>query len=96
MDFDALIEKMTPELYQRLKLAVEIGKWPNGEVLTAQQRESCLQAVISWDFRHKPEEERVAYIDTRKHPHCGSAGDELDLDLNLKSSAEAKPLKWQH
>ena len=28
--FNQAIENITPEIYQNLKLAIEIGKWPDG------------------------------------------------------------------
>ena len=61
--FDDLLAGMTPDVHQSLKLAVELGKWPSGERLTPEQVELCLQAVIAWDMRNLPENERVAYID---------------------------------
>jgi uncharacterized protein len=61
--FEELLAGMTPDIHENLKLAIELGKWPNGDRLTPQQVELCLQAVIAWDIRHLPETERVAYID---------------------------------
>ncbi|MES2625605.1 MAG: DUF1315 family protein [Pseudomonadota bacterium] len=61
-----LLGNMTPEIHQSLKTAVELGKWPNGERLSAEQVELCLQAVIAYDARYLPETERVAYIDNAK------------------------------
>ncbi len=34
MDLEQILQAMTPEVYQRLMTAVEIGKWPDGTVLT--------------------------------------------------------------
>ncbi len=61
--FDQLLAGMTPEIHQNLKLAIELGKWPNGDRLSQEQVELCLQAVIAWDLKHLPETDRVAYID---------------------------------
>jgi len=61
--YTALVAQMTPEIHARLKLAVELGKWENGERLTPAQLEHCLQAIIAWDALHLPEQERVAFID---------------------------------
>ena len=58
-----LVAHMTPEIHQQLKTAVELGKWPNGERLNAEQLEHCLQAVIAYDQLNLPETERTAYID---------------------------------
>lgn len=82
MNFQQLIEAIDPQIYEQLKRAVEIGKWANGERLTAEQREHCLQAIIAYDQKHKPEAERVGFIPHKAHSHCGGSGD------------VAKPLKW--
>ncbi len=58
-----LVAGMTPEIHQNLKTAVELGKWPNGERLSAEQRQHCLQAVIAYDQLYLPETDRTAFID---------------------------------
>ena len=45
--FNEMIQNITPEIYQSLKLAVEIGKWADGNKLTPEQRELSLQAMIA-------------------------------------------------
>ena len=40
MDIEQIIDSMTPEVYQRLATAVELGKWPDGVALTPEQKES--------------------------------------------------------
>lgn len=57
-----MIEKITPEIYQNLKQSVELGKWPNGKPLTAEQRETCLQAIIAWEVKNLPEDKRTGFI----------------------------------
>ncbi len=69
MNYLELIESMTPDVYEGLKRAVELGKWPDGRRLTPEQREECLQAVIAWGNLNLPEEERVGYMSQR----CQSA-----------------------
>ncbi|HEJ7085946.1 TPA: DUF1315 family protein [Serratia marcescens] len=48
MDVKDLIAAMTPEIYQRLVQAVELGKWPDGVALTPEQKENSLHAVMLW------------------------------------------------
>ena len=74
-DLYGLLDSLTPEVYIALKTAVEIGKWPNGERLSQHQRELCLQAVIYYDCRHHPEQDRIGFIERETHDHCGSKGD---------------------
>lgn len=61
--FIEMIENITPEIYQNLKLSVELGKWPNGKLLTKEQKETCLQAIIAWEVKNLPEQERTGYMD---------------------------------
>ncbi|NQD93483.1 DUF1315 family protein [Pseudomonas sp. CrR25] len=56
------IENITPEIYQSLKLAVEIGKWPDGRKLSQEQKELCLQALIAWEMQNLPEDQRIGYM----------------------------------
>ncbi|MCK9503019.1 MAG: YeaC family protein [Porticoccaceae bacterium] len=90
MDYQQLIATMTPDIYENLKRAVELGKWPNGERLSPEQRETCLQAVIAYDHKHKPQEERVGYIHSKKHGHCGSDGGD-----DVTGIDEPQPLSWK-
>ena len=48
MEIDRIIDGMTPEVYQRLATAVELGKWPDGVALTDEQKENCLQLEMLW------------------------------------------------
>jgi uncharacterized protein YeaC (DUF1315 family) len=60
--FAEMIENITPDIYQSLKLAVEIGKWSDGRKLTAEQRELSLQAMIAWEIQNVPEDQRTGYM----------------------------------
>ena len=56
---DALVEAMTPTIYENLKTAVELGKWGYGAMLSPEQVESCLQAIILYETKNLPESERI-------------------------------------
>lgn len=62
MNYNDLIANLTPEIYENIKRAVELGKWPNGLVLSKEQKEHCLQAIIAYDLQHKKLNERVGYV----------------------------------
>lgn len=81
MDYQQMITSMTPDMYRRLRLAVELGKWPDGQVLTPEQRENALQAVIAWGEQNLPEEQRVGYID-RGHKAEDVCDDPDETPLN--------------
>ncbi|MEH2921220.1 YeaC family protein [Samsonia erythrinae] len=59
MELNELIDTMTPEIYQRLATAVELGKWPDGVALTAEQKENCLQMVMLWQARNNEQAEHM-------------------------------------
>lgn len=63
MEIEQIIDSMTPEVYQRLATAVELGKWPDGVALTAEQKENSLQLVMLWQARHNVEAQHMT-IDT--------------------------------
>ncbi|MGO2242679.1 MAG: YeaC family protein [Halomonas sp.] len=71
MTFDKMINQMTPAIYESLKQAVSLRKWPDGRRLTPEQTELCLEAVMRYESENNvPEESRVGYLEQRT---CGAA-----------------------
>ena len=62
MNFLAMIDTMSEEVYLSLKQAIELGKWANGVALTDEQKEQ-LQKIEKW-LRKVPED--PAYLLKRK------------------------------
>ena len=85
MDLQQLLESITPEIYESLKRAIEIGKWPDGRVLSDGQKELCIQAVIAYD-QCKPAEQRTGYVPP-KSTACEP--------LNTADEDQQTPLKWE-
>ncbi|MGX8942570.1 YeaC family protein [Symbiopectobacterium sp. Eva_TO] len=56
---DEVVTALTPDIYQRLATAVELGKWPDGVPLTQEQKENCLQMVMLWQSRHNVDAEHM-------------------------------------
>jgi len=63
MDYEQLVGSLTADVVERLRRGVETGRWPDGRAVTPQQREHSLQAIIAWEQRNLPEEQRTGYID---------------------------------
>ena len=38
MDLKQLLDSITPEVYESLKRAIEVGKWPDGRVLIGRSK----------------------------------------------------------
>jgi uncharacterized protein YeaC (DUF1315 family) len=82
MNLDDLISSITPEIYQNLKRAVEIGKWPNGDKLSVQQREHCMQAIIAFEQKLPPEQ-RTGFVPPK------------DACASSKPNQDSDTIKWQ-
>jgi len=83
--FEELIKSLDPDIYLRLRTAVELGKWPNGERLSEEQRSLCMQAVIAYELDNLPPEERSGYIPPAASSACGHKDDE----------EQEQPLRWE-
>jgi len=80
MNFNELVSSITPEIYERLKRAVELGKWDNGQLLAEGQREHILQAIIAYDEKYKEPEQRVGYVEP-KNPEACAVKDDASVDV---------------
>ena len=87
MDLQDLLNSITPEIYNNLKMAIEIGKWPDGNKISAEQRQLCMQAVIAYEHKHLPAEEHTGYIPPEPHTFCGD-------DHDHEHAEQEKPIKW--
>lgn len=67
MYLEQLLSHITPEIYQDLQRAIEIGKWPDGQSVTDDQRELCMQAIIAYD-QSQPAEQRTGYVPPKNTP----------------------------
>jgi len=92
MNFQELLKSITPEIYQNLRRAVEIGKWPDGRAVTAEQREISMQAVIAYEELHVEASQRTGYIDRGRKQEGEVCSDDHD---HYQSPEQEQPLKWQ-
>ena len=83
-EIDPMLNSLTPEIVQNFRRAIEIGKWPNGLPLTAEQKAICMQAVIAYEAKNLPPEQRTGYVPP-KQP-CGDKTDKAETET---------PLKWR-
>ena len=91
MNFDQLINNITPDIHAALRRAIEIGKWPDGKALTDDQKALCMEAVINYEQRFVKEQDRVGYIDRGSKAEGELCGD--DAGNSFKADG-VKPLKW--
>ncbi len=87
MDYQHLIDSMTPEIYENLKRAVELGKFPDGRVLTAEQKENCMQGIIAYEHKNLSAEEHTGYVPPKDDSGCDTTG-------MTDAPDEEKPINW--
>ena len=63
---DDLVESLTPDMVSDLKRAIEVGKFPDNRMVTAQQKELMLGAIIRYDALNVPECNRTGFIQGKK------------------------------
>lgn len=84
MDMNQLLERMDHSMYQVLKGAVALGKWPDGRTLTPEQKEAGLQAILAFEIRAGvPEELRTGFLPP-KHKM-----------KKEEAAPDVTPLKWE-
>jgi uncharacterized protein len=88
VNINTLLQSLTPTVYDNLKRAIELGKWPDGTRLTSEQRQMCMQAVIAYEQQHLPPEKHTGHIPYEAHDHCASDED------NHSDHQDEKPIKW--
>ena len=91
MNPNTVAETLSPDIVNRFRKAIETGKWPNGDRLSLEQKETCMQAVIAWEKKHLPEYERTGYVPPKSSP-C--ADNTADTNINTHPSDE-QPLRWK-
>lgn len=64
MTVDELIKSMTPEIYNNMKTALELSRWPDGRKLESEQKTLCMEALIRYEnITDMPAEQRIGYME---------------------------------
>ena len=62
MNKEDILKSLNPDIIDKFRTAIEIGRWENGERLSDEQRATCMQAVMVWEHEYLPATERTGYI----------------------------------
>ena len=83
MTFEEVIQKIDPTIYSNLRTAIELGKWPDGRVLSKEHKEICMEACIYYENNSSVDEnDRIGFIDRTKvkaTPCASSASESADV-----------------
>jgi uncharacterized protein YeaC (DUF1315 family) len=93
MDLQKIIQSITPEVYQNIKSAVELGKWPNGVKLTKEQQQHSLQILIAYDAANAPYEQRVGFLPPKNNKILSSTTTD-QKDSGYKKNTR-QTIKWK-
>lgn len=80
MNKQTILTTLTPEIVERFRLAIELGKWSDGRKLTSEQRETCMQAVMVWEHEHLAPAERTGFIHKPVKSDGSIVGEECDVE----------------
>ena len=80
MDKETILATLTPEVIDKFRMAIELSKWSDGRKLTAEQRETCMQAVMIWEHEHLSPSERTGYIHKPIKSDGSIVGEECDVE----------------
>lgn len=61
-----MLAMLNQDIINKFYTAIEIGKWADGRPLSADERATCMQAVVVWEHAHLPPEQHTGYIADKK------------------------------
>lgn len=54
--------RLPKEIINRMRTALELGTWADGQPLSKEQKATTLEAVMLWEVLHLPPEQRTGFI----------------------------------
>ena len=86
MQYDDVLRAMTPEIYERMREAVETGRWPDGQKLTPAQLENAMELVMVYQAKRLEQDEHFTIAPSGELV-MKSKGD-LKAELRLRAGAD--------
>ena len=87
MNINDMAKSLSPEVYERLKTAVETGKWPDGNKLDEAQRQQSMQLVMIYQSQ---------VLKSDQHFDIGEDGQIVNRDKNfLKNQFKDQQIEQQ-
>lgn len=79
MNVEILLKNMSENVYEKLRAAVETGKWLDGSPLTEQQKETCIQAVMLYQSKVLKSEQHMTIGENGQIVHKSRAALKQEL-----------------
>jgi uncharacterized protein len=84
VDYSQTVINLPKEMIAKLKAAVELGRWENGEKLTSEQVESAIQAVLLWEAKHLGNQHQEPFVVGSKGELYTGKGESHKLSQSTK------------
>ncbi|PHS14427.1 MAG: hypothetical protein COA86_15930 [Kangiella sp.] len=86
MDYQKYVNHLDKDTINKLKLAVEIGKWDNGDKLSQKQIESAMQAIMLWQASNQIDSENEPFkVNSKGEFRIGKGAKLKDTPIEYKS-----------
>ena len=96
MNKEDILKSLNPDIIDKFRTAIEIGRWENGERLSDEQRATCMQAVMVWEHEYLPATERTGYIHKPIKDDGTVVGAECDVEHEHHYPNAERPVKFKN
>ncbi|KXI29971.1 YeaC family protein [Paraglaciecola hydrolytica] len=87
MKLEMLLQNMSAPVYEKLREAVETGKWLDGAPLTEAQKSTCLQAVMVYQAKVLKPDQHMTIGENGEIVH--KSRDTLQRELKQESAQQS-------
>ncbi len=90
MNVKDLVATITPDIYQNLKRSLELGKWPDGNKLTPEQKQHCMDMIILYENHNAvSEQDQTGFINRNKVQKTPCESKQAEISAKDASLLEA-------
>ncbi|ODN43410.1 DUF1315 family protein [Piscirickettsia litoralis] len=72
MSYETLISALDISTITKMKEALEIGKWADGNPLSADEKDRCMQLILAFEQQQNPKQDLEDDYNPRKQTPCAS------------------------
>jgi uncharacterized protein len=62
VDYSQAVSNLNLDVINKLRKAIEIGRWESGDKVTPEQLDSAMQAVMFWQSKHMDNSESEPFV----------------------------------
>ena len=62
MDYSQAVGNLNQDVINKLRTAIEIGRWESGDKVTQEQLDTAMQAVMFWQSRHAENSDSEPFV----------------------------------